>query len=60
MSTATHLQELRKKHQILSDRVDKAQRSPSIDPLEVAALKKQKLYLKEEITRLSATAGDMA
>lgn len=52
MSLTTHLQELRKKHQHLSDAVDQAQRSPSIDDLEIRAMKKQKLHLKEEIERL--------
>jgi hypothetical protein len=47
------LQELKKKHQHLSDSVESLQRSPATDDLEVAKLKKQKLMLKEEISRLS-------
>lgn len=54
MSLTSHLNELKKKHQTLSDAVEQAQRSPSTDDLEIAKLKKQKLYIKEEITRLSA------
>lgn len=54
MSLTSHLQELRKKHQTLSDAVEVAQRQPATDDLEIARLKKQKLQLKEEITRLSA------
>lgn len=54
MSLNAHVAELRKKHQTLSAQVEAAQRSPSADDLEVAQLKKQKLHLKEEITRLSA------
>lgn len=53
MSITAHIEELKKKHQTLSDQVDLAQRSPSADQTEVAALKKQKLKLKEEIGRLS-------
>ncbi|SLN21255.1 YdcH family protein [Roseisalinus antarcticus] len=53
MSLSSHLQELRKKHQNLSDAVEAAQRSPATDDLEIAHLKKQKLQLKEEISRLS-------
>lgn len=53
MTTASHLQELRRKHETLSAQVEQAQRSPGIDDLEIATLKKQKLKLKEEITRLS-------
>lgn len=52
MALTSHLQELRKKHQVLSDKVDAEQRSPGADPLHIASLKKQKLRLKEEITRL--------
>lgn len=53
MSLSSHLQELKKKHQSLSDHVEVLQRSPASDDLELAKLKKQKLMLKEEITRLS-------
>lgn len=55
MSLSSHLQELRKKHQNLSEAVEAAQRSPAIDDLEIARMKKQKLHLKEEISRLSTT-----
>lgn len=54
MSVTAHLDELKKKHQNLSDQVDTAQRSPAIDQVELAAMKKQKLKLKEEIVRLSS------
>ena len=53
MSMSSHLEELRKKHANLSHQVDVAQQSPSIDSLQLAALKKQKLKVKEEIARLS-------
>lgn len=53
MSVTSHLQELRRKHENLSERVEEAQRSPGVDALTIADLKKQKLKLKEEITRLS-------
>ena len=54
MTLSTHLQELKRKHQVLSDAVEEAQRSPGVDALRVAQLKKQKLQIKEEITRLTA------
>lgn len=54
MSVVAHLEELKKKHQNLSEQVDVAQRSPGVDHAEVATMKKQKLKLKEEITRLSS------
>ncbi|MDT8857249.1 DUF465 domain-containing protein [Paracoccaceae bacterium Fryx2] len=53
MTIASHLQELRRKHETLSDVVEKAQRSPGGDDLKIAEMKKQKLKIKEEISRLS-------
>ena len=53
MSLSSHLQELKKKHQHLSDQVEAAQRRPAYDEVEVAKMKKQKLQLKEESSRLS-------
>ncbi|ETX30530.1 YdcH family protein [Roseivivax isoporae] len=55
MSLSSHLQELKRKHASLSEAVEAAQRAPGMDRLHVAELKKQKLRLKEEITRLSET-----
>ena len=55
MSLNSHLQELRKKHQSLSDTVEEMQRSPSADDMTIIEMKKQKLKLKEEIARLSPT-----
>jgi hypothetical protein len=54
MSLTGHLEELRKKHQTLSQAVEVAQRSPGANDLEIARMKKQKLQLKEEISRLAA------
>ena len=54
MSLSSHIEELKKRHQTLSDAVEEAVRSPSSDDLEVTRLKKQKLHIKEEIARLSA------
>jgi hypothetical protein len=52
MSLNSHLQELRRKHQTLSEAVEEAQKSPGTDALELSSLKKQKLQLKEQIERL--------
>jgi len=54
MSLTSHLQELRRKHEALNHQVEQALRSPGFDDLAIAEMKKQKLRLKEEITRLSA------
>lgn len=53
MSVAAHVSELRRKHQVLSDAVEKAQQSPGTNDFEIAEMKRQKLRLKEEISRLS-------
>lgn len=53
MSLGSHLQELQRKHQTLSDAVEEAQRRPGSDDLAIADMKKQKLRIKEEIARLS-------
>lgn len=53
MSLGSHLQELRKKHQNLSEAVEEAQRQPGSDDLTIADLKKKKMRIKEEIARLS-------
>ncbi len=55
MSLTSHLQELRRKHEALSEKVEEAQRAPGFDDLALAEMKKQKLRLKEEISRLSAS-----
>lgn len=54
MTMTSHLQELRRKHQVLSEQVDEAQRSPAVDALKISEMKKLKLRLKEEISRLEA------
>lgn len=53
MTVASHLHELRRKHEHLSDMVEQEQRSPGTDGLKIAEMKKQKMRLKEEITRLT-------
>ncbi|MBM3604791.1 MAG: DUF465 domain-containing protein [Alphaproteobacteria bacterium] len=53
MSVASHVEELRKKHQHLSAAVEKAQKSPGASDQEIAAMKREKLRLKEQISRLA-------
>ena len=53
MNMVSHIQELRKKHETLSVEVEEAQRNPGADGLAIATLKKKKLRLKEEISRLA-------
>lgn len=53
MSLSSHLQELKRKHQTLSEAVEAAQRAPGASDFDIMDMKKQKLRLKEEIERLS-------
>lgn len=57
MSLNSHVEELKRKHQTLSDRVETLQRAPSASDAEIADLKKQKLKLKEQISRFETTSA---
>ncbi len=52
MTLSSHVEELRKKHQNLSDQVEEAQRCLGIPDIQITELKKQKLRIKEQIERL--------
>ena len=54
MSVASHIAELKRKHETLSKSVEMAQRAPATDDLHIAEMKKQKLKIKEEISRLQS------
>jgi hypothetical protein len=54
MTVASHIAELKRKHEHLSQEVEEAQRAPGTDDLHIAELKKQKLKIKEEIARLQS------
>lgn len=53
MSVIAHLDELKRRHEVLSRQVEEEQRAPGSSDLAIANLKKQKLKIKEEITRLT-------
>jgi len=53
MALTAHVENLKKKHREMSDAVEAAQRAPGTDGLELTSLKKEKMRLKEQITRLS-------
>ncbi|ARO13731.1 hypothetical protein BVG79_00375 [Ketogulonicigenium robustum] len=52
MAVSAHIEELRRKHKVLSETVEAEQKKPAPDGMAIARLKKQKLFLKEEIGRL--------
>lgn len=54
MTLSSHLTELRKRHQALSEMIEAEQRYPGSDDLSIKQLKVKKLHLKEEIERLSS------
>lgn len=54
MNMPSHLDQLRAKHEALSQRIEEEQRHPGTDDLEIATLKRQKLQLKDEIAKLSS------
>ena len=53
MNLNSRITELQRKHMSLAQAVEVAQKFPAADHLRVAELKKKKLLLKEEISRLS-------
>ncbi len=52
MSLQTHLTELERKHEALQREIRDANTHPSTDDLRVLELKRRKLLLKDEISRL--------
>ena len=56
MSVSSHLDQLRQKHEALKVRIREEERRPGVDHLEIVALKREKLLLKEQIERLSTAA----
>lgn len=55
MTLASHLTELRKKHEALSAMIEQEQLSPGSDDLQIGKLKREKLQLKEKIERLQSS-----
>ena len=54
MSLANHLEELQRKHGDIEREIDEAMLHPSVDDLEIAALKRRKLAIKDKIEKLKA------
>jgi hypothetical protein len=53
MSVSSHLSQLRQKHEALSQRIEDEQQRPGSDDLQVTSMKRKKLLLKEEISKLA-------
>ncbi|MCF6272705.1 MAG: DUF465 domain-containing protein [Rhodobacteraceae bacterium] len=54
MNLNAHLTELQKKHEKLENQIEKTQRHPSADTIEIGVMKKEKLRIKEEIARVAS------
>jgi len=52
MSIQAHLASLEQQHAALKIEIERAHQHPSIDDLQLAELKRRKLQIKDEITRL--------
>jgi hypothetical protein len=52
MAIEAHLAELEKRHETLKQEIHEALTHPSTDDLQIAELKRRKLLVKDEITRL--------
>ena len=55
MAVQNHLSELERKHQALERQIHEATVSPSADELHLAELKRRKLVLKDEMSKLKAS-----
>ena len=53
MTLSSHLDQLREKHETLKVKIREEERRPGPDHLEIVAMKREKLHVKEEISRLS-------
>jgi hypothetical protein len=56
MAIESHLAELQRRHQALDQEISEALAHPSTDDLKIAELKRRKLHVKDEISRLTQEA----
>lgn len=52
MNLASHVETLRRKHQRLESEIFESEQHPGTDHLNIVALKREKLKLKDEIEKL--------
>jgi hypothetical protein len=52
MSVESHLAELERRHEALKREIHEAQSHPGFDEMEIAALKRRKLQIKDQIAKL--------
>lgn len=56
MSIQSHLQELRRRHAAIEQELSRELSSPASDPLRVAELKRKKLVLKDQMSKLNGSS----
>ena len=59
MPLQNHLSELTRKHEALEREIHTASTRPSTDDAKVAELKRRKLHLKDEISKLTGTGTQL-
>ncbi len=52
MSMEGHLTELSRRHQAIEKRIEAEKARPATDPMKLSELKRRKLQLKDEMTKL--------
>ena len=55
MSVTAHVEQLKQRHQLLETELARLNSSPSTSDAKLADIKRRKLKLKDEISRLNAT-----
>lgn len=60
MALESHISELAERHRVLEQELKEEMGHPLADDIKVAALKKRKLHLKDEIARLQSRMGEVA
>lgn len=53
MNLASHLDQLKARHAALDSKIQEEETHPSADHIQIAAMKREKLHVKEEIAKLS-------
>lgn len=56
MPLSGHLEVLSSKHRLLEEKLEQALSSPSASDVEIAAIKREKLRIKDQIQRLTITS----
>ena len=54
MNLEGHIEELKKKHEMLQEKIEVEQKAPGSDDIVIAQMKKEKLRIKDEIERISS------